>query len=418
MQITNDIKINFSLKKFNALTVAIYLSCQGFNIVLVNLIPSISGRGLSFIFTICFAMMIIGLRRIKINPIMYLCPVAILAFYGITVILFPGESSAGIIQILTYVILPFFLVQLEFDVEDIVKWTLIIFIPVLIFSQNIFAHTYYGGITMGTSYAFLPTIICAIAYVTFYAKKEKNNVARIFYLLLCLMNVYFLYELLFYGSRGPVLCIAGFIASIYFFREEKKTGRIKTRRMAIFVIIVVMLIILLAFGNNIFTWINSVLNSVGLNIQFFSKNSRLSQEEGILNGRGYIYTLAMHEIMYSPIFGHGIDMFAANTGIIYPHNFILQILYDGGLILFFVIIIPLIMYSIKIFRTREYKIFFEWMMFFCISVPGALFSGDAWGKYTLWFFIAYCVYRACINKNNPEDKQAASLTEIGEPLES
>ena len=58
------------------------------------------------------------------------------------------------------------------------------------------------------------------------------------------------------------------------------------------------------------------------------KNMRMIAEGDMSNGRDYIEGIALHKIAESPIFGYGLDQFENNTGMVYPHNFVLQMVFQ------------------------------------------------------------------------------------------
>lgn len=85
------------------------------------------------------------------------------------------------------------------------------------------------------------------------------------------------------------------------------------------------------------------------------------------------------------LFGHGISTFAANTGMAYPHNFLLQLLYDGGFLLFCPVAIPLVWYAVGTLRRCNRSTWMLFLLLFCSAVIRALFSADLWKQELLWF---------------------------------
>ena len=111
------------------------------------------------------------------------------------------------------------------------------------------------------------------------------------------------------------------------------------------------------------------------------------------NGRDAIDIIAWDGIFESPFLGYGTAQFENNTGFVYPHNFILQFLYDGGLLLTFVVLFPIVrtvIQKIKKVNSQEYICLI--FLFFC-SVPGSLLSGDLWESGMLWMFFGFVLSR-------------------------
>lgn len=100
------------------------------------------------------------------------------------------------------------------------------------------------------------------------------------------------------------------------------------------------------------------------------------------------------EFVKKPLFGHGIKSFEYYTGIVYPHNFVYQMLFDIGIIGTLIIIVPLLSSVIKIFkRIGDYENSTVLIALICASVPGALFSGDLWLNPLLWLTFSLILRR-------------------------
>ena len=122
----------------------------------------------------------------------------------------------------------------------------------------------------------------------------------------------------------------------------------------------------------------------GISLNFIDKIIFMEQSGDISNGRELLYANTINEILEKPFFGWGCDQFYTHHDLNYPHNFILQILYDGGLLLFFILAIPL-WYGLKRFwrscSTDEYAVFVALLF---SGLFGSLFSGNLWAGASLW----------------------------------
>lgn len=135
--------------------------------------------------------------------------------------------------------------------------------------------------------------------------------------------------------------------------------------------------------------LHGLLASRSLSVRFIDKLLALHREGDILNGRKACYRAAWEGIFagaFPMLFGHGISTFAANTGMVYPHNFLLQLLYDGGLLLFCLVAIPLAWRAVGTLRRCECNTWMLFLLLFCSAVIRALFSADLWKQELLWFF--------------------------------
>ena len=80
---------------------------------------------------------------------------------------------------------------------------------------------------------------------------------------------------------------------------------------------------------------------------------------------------------------------------IYPHNFVLQHLFEGG-ILFATIPTYLVcrhFYEVIFGKIENKSEFVLSAMLLCQCIPKQLFSGDAWFNTTLWMMIAFSAMR-------------------------
>ena len=241
-------------------------------------------------------------------------------------------------------------------------------------------------ITMTISYAFMVPVVATILYLFFYYKHD-DVYAKSIALFASLINMFFLYEILSFGSRGPFACLLVLILFLVLFKKKKETG-ISVRKTWFAIMIPTVVFISTFFLDIIFS-INMLLGKAGLSFNVLDKFVRMGGEGDWTNGREYISKITMAGIFESPIIGHGVDQFENNTGIVYPHNFILQILYDGGLMFFIILLIPLLIKLIKKVKNCDIDEYILIILFFVISVPGALVSSDLWYNERLWIFFGF-----------------------------
>lgn len=372
----------------DSLIQAILLSCQGINLILCAMDPGFEKLGLTFVIAISIALFVVRLNTIfSVNVVL---PIALVLFYLITFIQYGNRIAVSWMELVAYVLVPFAFSGLQYDVEKIIKKTLILTSPGILLLDKVFPKTWHGGISMGVSYAFLVPIACAILYMFIYRKNDTMK-SRIIYSILCVFNIVYFFQVLTYGSRGPAMSVIIMIITLLLFQYNEETDKLECKGIWLLVFILAGLFVILFYGSSIFPVLNEITQKFGINIRILSKSSVLLQSNNILNNRLGLYTKAIEEFAKEPFWGHGFDMWDANTGLVYPHNLFLQFMYDGGLLLLALIVIPLVLCSKRILLNGNRDEIVCWLFLFMVSVPGAMFSGDIWQKYTFWVFIAYCI---------------------------
>ena len=337
-------------------------------------------------------------KRVPYNA--FLIPCILSLFYSLTCV-FSGNPRVNIAYFSVFTISSFLIPFLvEINVRQTLKIMMILSSPAILFLNQIFAFKifYDERISMGICYVFLTPIVASIVYMFLYFKNE-NFVSKIISLILFLINmVYFMYLFLF-GSRGPLLEIFALFLILYFLSISNKGFGIKVNKKR-FKISIVIVFIILGIGFTIFDWLNNLFASYGINVYFIDKMLELNDAGDVSNGRNELYDLAIADFLQSPLFGRGIGRFDANhPGGSYPHNFVLQILSDGGLLLFFLLFIPIIKQIKNFIKYCTFDKYAILITLFFASVPGALFSGDLWESGNLWFLFGAIMSNRLIQKN-------------------
>ena len=247
-----------------------------------------------------------------------------------------------------------------------------------------------GVVSMGTCYALLIPVLGNLVYLRFYYRNESIWM-KIIMLFFAAINLFYLVQMAMFGSRGPILCAVLLIMSFFIIRidDNKKIfihkGRVSIIMMGIIFLISSFTVILQVFQD--------FLSTFDISLNVIDKMLRLENNGDMTNGRESILSIAWQGFLESPIWGNGMSQFFKNTGESYPHNFIIQMLYDGGIILTSLVLFPLIRTLIRKIRVISAEEFICLLLFFFASVPGALFSGDLWNADTLWMFFGFILSR-------------------------
>jgi O-antigen ligase len=234
------------------------------------------------------------------------------------------------------------------------------------------------GYLMGKAYGLLPYAISAIILLFF----RYNNFLFIILSLLNLMSVsYFIF---IFGNRGAAIALL--LTPIFFYFIKKNQSNICLFRLFLYLIISVIFLALFVYCFEQFLY--PVISSNNIVFQSYEKNLKLIELGNILNGRDLIISKVLSYIMDKPLLGYGIGSVMEITGFNYPHNFALQFLFEGGIILAMPIIYLLInsfklMFSANVSLNDKTFIFF----LFQSSVIQLSFSSYPWQSQIFWLFI-------------------------------
>ena len=243
-----------------------------------------------------------------------------------------------------------------------------------------------GVVSMGTCYALLIPVSGDLVYLRFYYRKESIRM-KIIMLFFAAINLFYLVQMAMFGSRGPILCAVLLIMSFFIIRIDDNK-KVFFRKGRVLIIIIGLLFLIFSF-TAILQALQDFLAKFDISLNVVDKFLRLDDNGDMTNGRESLSTMAWKGIVESPLWGNGISQFNNNTGEGYPHNFVLQMLYDGGIILTLAIMVPVTQSLIRKLKTISENKFSFFVLLFFATVPGALFSGDLWNASTLWMFFGF-----------------------------
>ncbi len=325
----------------------------------------------------------------------------ILFFYLIT-ITFIGKPYTSFAFLFVFTIAALLMPSLTcVDGRLFMKCMMLYPVPAILKLDEIFVlpSLFSTTISMGTSYAFLTPVIVTIVYLSTYFK-EESLAQKSVTILLSAINFVFASYLLLFGSRGPVLAIIATIVFLLVVRPDETGVGLSFKKRNFFITLVIAIIASLMFVTllNVF---QKEFEHFGLSFNFIDKFLRLNDESDMTNGRTDLYKMAIGDFIDSPVWGKGFDLFGSihpSTDANYPHNFILQILADGGILLLIVFGVPIIRGIVKICKScskDEYAVFTTLLLG---SVPGAMFTGDLWRNITLWLFFGMVLSKNFVSK--------------------
>lgn len=383
MRFTNLFQNNDS---FLTILSSLFFCIPAFNKVVTSIFPELEGIFMSScyaavisLFCICAFMRNCVSKSIYLN----LFVTIFLTLFFIVTLNQEAESSMTPSLFFVYVVFPFLFLQIfSFDVDLFIKVGMATSVLGVFFVDKIFVLT-YNFMEMGTAYAFLFPVICSFIYLI--KIKEKNIIMSF----VALLNFVYFFEILLHGSRGVIFCVffCFFMAYLVSVKRNGEGLYLKSYKTAI-ISLFIFVILYLFFDNILF--VDNFLQHNNIKIEAINKMARLQQAQDLTNGRLYIQKIVIRDFFDNPWFGHGIaTMNYFHSNINYPHNFILQMFYDVGI----VGSVPLIFFILRgvyfWFKKCNEK---EYILSICLvssSVPGAFFSGDLWKRALLWMTFGF-----------------------------
>jgi len=255
------------------------------------------------------------------------------------------------------------------------------------------------------SHALMVPIIASMVYLCLFASEEKGW-RRWLTIIGTVANAVLLLLLIMKGARAPLLAIFMLAAVFLCIRYDRGRFRI---RWILFTVMLVVCFFSILFFPDIITFVAEILHRGGLELQLIDKYANKIAQGDITSGRAEIWAIAWHGFLQHPMLGNGISQIEYNAGIVHPHNFLLQMLYDGGLVLALGILIPVCTLLRRTIRNRDGAAMLT-MLLFC-SVPTGLLSKDLWGNTALWLFFGYAMSRGFSDMPSTQQRQGKHLFE-------
>lgn len=376
---------------YESILIALFINVPAINIIIASIIPSLSNGVMAILYLLLICLFLFDyflnyIKRLRIERITSaMVMFTIIIAYVLTWIKIGNQLS--ILNLVIYVFLPLLIIsKMDINGELIIQFCVLIPVIGVPFFQKVFQQT-NNSISMGLSYAFLPAVVFASSYLLTCVRKNKLIT------IVALVDLIYFVLIFLYGSRGVVL--SGFIAVFILWLVRKKINLEYDPYFGLKIICIsVVAIIIVIFRWQIIYFLYDFFSGKGITVEFFDKIIRLQKLGGVDNGRSDINKVFLAEFVKKPLFGHGIKSFEYYTGIVYPHNFVYQMLFDIGIIGTLIIIVPLLSSVIKIFkRIGDYENSTVLIALICASVPGALFSGDLWLNPLLWLTFSLILRR-------------------------
>lgn len=311
-----------------------------------------------------------------------------LAFFSVLVLygVLSRNSDLTALQMILYIFLPAIVATSKIDMHKFLRFSTYSALFLLLVFPTLIRDLSNEGIRQisinGISYAVLPVFVAGLFHFTLYRKEETNLVIRICYIIDVLVGAL----LIAYGNRGVVLSvvIAVFIAIVF-----NQKDRITFNRGIFLTVLFIASIVLVLNIQSVLVYLYDVTSKFGIELTFINKFTLLNQMQDLSNGRNAIREYVLSHVGETLVWGHGLSTIYHNSGgsIVYPHNLIIQLLYDGGLLLSVPVLFLLISAAIYLFRGKEQNIRMLILFFSVVCIPKMMLSSDIWLNPAFWLFI-------------------------------
>lgn len=320
-----------------------------------------------------------------------------------------GEVS--VISFLGFCILPIICSLLEKDVKVILESILIISLLVLPVSNQLFEYQYVTlqQVDMSRAYAVFITISTAAIHFCWY-RKGSNILIKIAYI----ANIYLLYKLLSVGNRGIIASVAFliFVLMLRYIRQSNIAAAKRRTMTILFIIFGIFVVLLILNIDRIIIYLYNYFHSLGGTIPSFviKMYKLIVYKSDISNGRDEVYDFFLRKVFEQPIIGYGMKMSSvvSNGQYPYPHNYILQMLFEGGIIFaVYPVIISLRIIFVTLLKKSD-ALQYELLLVFllCNCIPKLLLSGDMWMQPILWLWLGIAATNFAQERKKNEKQKA------------
>lgn len=326
----------------------------------------------------------------------------ILCLFVVSKIFKGDQANYSFTQLLFFAIIPKLSMDLKFETEKVLRYSIYLSLCTVLAVNKFFEYQYadMNQGNMGNIYPIVTMLIICIFHLRYYYK-EATKFTKICY---C-YNAYMLIRTIIVANRGALIAIiiCAVVVFLYSFNEDGIIKKNSFKQLIFFIIATILIILIYIYQLEIVQFCSKIFESVfGIVPSFFIKMERYILFNDISNGRDQIYEILIGAIKESPIYGNGIRTFSSYTKGLYPfpHNFILQFFYEGGLLfaivpVFFAVKIVFDILFGKIALKDNYVMA---AMLACQCYPKLLFSTDVWLGTAIWMLITYS-YILTRNKN-------------------
>lgn len=384
--IKNSYSTGNAKENFTSFLVALAFLFNSICLLANILVPSLTNFG-----ELCVVVILISGINVCISSslrinVKLLCTNILVLFAFLVSFVFYGSSIVIGTLMINYIVWGIGITTImtqRYDIRATLNYAFWIATIIIVFELVMDPHENYDA--MVWTYAVFPCIAVSIIHF-FYCRLEKA-LLRIAYIPCMIMLIKFI----MHSNRGGIFSMIVLLCLVSIKSARRMDHRLKNKRLMVVVLLFVAFIIALFF-EQIIMFAYKVLESFDYEISALSKMYRLIEKGNYSNNRSELYAYAWSGFLKSPLWGHGVGGFSINHGG-WVHNFILQLLYEGGILLTSLILIPLIGNCVFVMKEKqiaveEYALF---VLFFSVSIPRLFFSTELWNTQAFWMLFAFCV---------------------------
>lgn len=341
-------------------------------------------------------------RRVKIQNIFLVFAIIVFFMFIISIINNGLRSTCmdRFLYFVVFIIIPYLCcrhsIKTNYVINSILIISLILSIPLFFINFG----NYNGGTRMTISYYMLPTYIAMI--MTFIVDKNKTKEMVITKIVLILIFSYpYIKFLIEYASRGVILAIAVCILLCIIINKKK----LKDKLLILFFVLILGITSGIWFKPLVIST-NNILQNLNIRIEVIEKSAKLIENDKFDDGRDKVYSRAIEGIIEHPLIGNGIGDYAEKY-VTYPHNILLQALYEGGIIFFWVMLL-ILLYSIYILifdNETEMEKKYLLVMFISIAIIRLMLSYEFWHEisFGLYLYVVFDIMQNNIDKRRQKN---------------
>ncbi len=310
--------------------------------------------------------------------------------FPVFTIIWYNYTQMSLLRLFTFSVFPMLLFLYDFNPKKVIDYTCY-FAPLTLFIQKALFEISgnFDQMHMGYSNAVAHLSIACMFELAYYRKENKNKI----YMNFCIASGLFLMlRLLIQSTRGTflTLVVAFMVVQITNFDEN---GNLRKQVSKKVILALVALIIIYNFSA-IFNIVERQFEVMGVSLpSAFQKTIDAIASDDLDHGRNELSIFTREHIIQRPIFGYGTQMFDYyNREFSYPHNCILQLLFENGIVGSAYIILNLLVGMASTLLPRDSvgkdELLARQLIMFT-SLPMLLYSDEMWIYPAFWMFLMF-----------------------------
>lgn len=353
--------------------------------------------GITNVTTIVYALLgvviivrIIVKRSVLLNEFHCLFPFVVSALLVMLALFRPSYSSVSLVHVAVFAIMPFFIFIEEASTQRTLRSLMLLsllLIPTAIILRTNQDETW----TMPLSYALTTPVVASIVYMRYFRKT-----ASLFDGILALLSVCFFVLMILYGKRGPVLVVIT-CCLMCFIKPDTRTSGFSSKQLAALLFVATSLAVIVSNIEATTTWVSELLGRSGIEASSINRTLILATSQyGVDAGRGELLRVGIDLFLERPLFGHGVGSFRfINSGghiMTYPHNFVIQLLDDGGIVLTALVLYPIVRAFLVTMVSNNMNDNALFIFLFSLAIPHFLVSSEIFYQPELWCLLSFSHY--------------------------